>query len=73
MRDIQNYLDSLIATGKVPQSLLFVESDGSHANEFARRLSSEIRERDNQVKLLTDSQHKPGWWVKFTSWFLGTR
>lgn len=32
-------------------------------------LESKLEERDNQVKLLTDSQHKPGWWAKFSSWF----
>ena len=37
--------------------------------ELIKHLTAEIRERDSQVKLLTDSQHKPGWWVKFSSWF----
>jgi hypothetical protein len=32
-------------------------------------LESKLEERDNQVRLLTDSQHKPGWWTKFSSWF----
>jgi len=30
-----------------------------------------ISERDSHIKLLTDSQHKPGWWNRFSSWFLG--
>ena len=29
----------------------------------------DIVERDQQMKLLTDSQHKGGWWAKFSSWF----
>lgn len=29
----------------------------------------DIIERDEKMKLLTDSQHKPGWWAKFSSWF----
>jgi hypothetical protein len=29
----------------------------------------DIIERDERMKLLTDSQHKPGWWAKFSSWF----
>lgn len=37
--------------------------------ELIMHLTDEIRERDNQVKLLTNSQHKPGWWAKFSSWF----
>lgn len=32
-------------------------------------LESKLEERDNQVRLLTDRQHKPGWWAKFSSWF----
>lgn len=31
----------------------------------------EIEERDQQIKLLTDSQHKPGKWARFRKWFLG--
>ena len=36
--------------------------------ELIKHLTVEIRERDSQVKLLTDSQHKPGLWAKFSSW-----
>ena len=32
-------------------------------------LESKLEERESQIKLLTDSQHKPGWWAKFSSWF----
>lgn len=31
----------------------------------------DLAERDNSIKLLTDSQHKRGWFQKFSSWFLG--
>lgn len=24
-----------------------------------------------QIKLLTDSQHEPGWWARFTKWCAG--
>ncbi len=34
-------------------------------------LEAKLDERENTIKLLTDSQHKPGWWNKFKSWFLG--
>jgi len=27
----------------------------------------------DQIKLLTDSQHKRGWWLRFCSWFIGER
>ncbi len=28
----------------------------------------DIAEREQQIKLLTDSQHKPGWWARFKKW-----
>ncbi len=31
----------------------------------------DIAQRDQQIKLLTDSQHKPAWWRRFYSWFIG--
>jgi hypothetical protein len=38
-------------------------------NDLVKHLTTEIKERDHQLKLLTDSQHKGGWWAKFSSWF----
>jgi len=32
---------------------------------------AQLEERDNLIKLLTDSQHKAGIWRKFWSWFTG--
>lgn len=32
-------------------------------------LKSEVDDAKAQVKLLTDSQHKSGWWARFCSWF----
>ena len=32
-------------------------------------LESKLEDREQQIKLLTDSQHKGGWWAKFSSWF----
>ena len=32
-------------------------------------LRSQLEDKDNTIKLLTDSQHKRGWWAKFSSWF----
>lgn len=31
----------------------------------------DIVERDSQIKLLTDSQHKKGWLARFCAWFVG--
>ena len=33
----------------------------------------EVDSQREQIKLLTDSQHKPGWWQRFSSWFFGAR
>jgi hypothetical protein len=35
-------------------------------------LEAQLQAERQQVKLLTDSQHKPNWWTKFMSWFLGS-
>jgi excisionase family DNA binding protein len=32
-------------------------------------LESKLEDREKQILLLTDSQHKGGWWAKFSSWF----
>ena len=32
-------------------------------------LEAQLESERNQVKLLTDSQHKPKWWHRFRSWF----
>ena len=34
-------------------------------------LEARTENYESQIKLLTDSQHKRGWWVRFSSWFLG--
>jgi len=31
----------------------------------------EVDSQREQIKLLTDSQHKPSWWRRFTTWFMG--
>jgi len=32
----------------------------------------DITERDEKLKLLTDSKHKQGWWHRFGAWFIGS-
>jgi hypothetical protein len=34
-------------------------------------LESKLEERDKEIKLLTDSQHKGSWWADFKKWFFG--
>jgi hypothetical protein len=33
-------------------------------------LESQAETKDQQIKLLTDSHIRGGWWTKFSSWFL---
>jgi hypothetical protein len=33
--------------------------------------NKQLEQKTEQLKLLTDSQHKRGWFQKFTNWFLG--
>jgi hypothetical protein len=32
-------------------------------------LTEQLKEKDQQIKLLTDSQHKRGPWLQFWHWF----
>lgn len=34
-------------------------------------LESQLENQREQIKLLTDSQNKGGWWARFSSWFFG--
>lgn len=36
-------------------------------------LESKLEEREREVKLLTDSQQRQGWWARFASWFVTGR
>lgn len=42
-------------------------------NELIFHLTEELRYRDNEIKLLTDSQHKRSGWSRFWIWFTGGR
>jgi Helix-turn-helix domain len=41
------------------------------ANYRIGYLESQLENQREQIKLLTDSQHKGGWWARFSSWFFG--
>lgn len=34
-------------------------------------LQQQLEQKDQEMKLLTDSQHKNGWWSHFKKWFFG--
>lgn len=36
-------------------------------------LQAQTDSYEKEIKLLTDSQRKAGWWARFSSWFLGVR
>lgn len=36
-------------------------------------LEAQLEASHTQMKLLTDNQHKPNWWQRFCSWFLGQK
>ncbi len=36
-------------------------------------LESQLQEREKELKLLTDSQHKQGWWPRLRNWFTSDR
>lgn len=41
------------------------------AGDVIMYLRTQLEDKDTQLKLLTDGQHKAGWWVRFCSWFVG--
>ena len=49
--------------------LLSKDKDLQAASATIGYLKAQIEAQDQQLKLLTDSQHKGGWWAKFSSWF----
>lgn len=41
------------------------------AADVVTYLHEQLRDKDCQIKLLTDSEHRTGWWARFCSWFTG--
>jgi hypothetical protein len=61
---------------KTDRSALIVSSEFldrierlSRENGVLRAMLDEQRRENEQLKLLSDSQHKAGWWLRFCSWF----
>lgn len=44
-----------------------------HLSKENGALQALLTEREQQLKLLTDSQHKRAWWGRFSSWFVTGR
>jgi hypothetical protein len=62
-----------VATGADTERLwnLLKEKDAKIEALLMRNgyLQSQVETSQEAIKLLTDSQHKRGWWAKFSSWF----
>lgn len=63
-------IDQLIDIVTDLQSKLDKTNERLHGATYRNGyLESKLEEREKQILLLTDRQHKPGWWAKFSSWF----
>jgi hypothetical protein len=56
----------------VESQLKQAQTDLQGANWRNGYLESQLENHREQIKLLTDSQHKPGWWVRFKKWCAGS-
>jgi excisionase family DNA binding protein len=65
--DLTDELRKQIADLKAENVAL--QKDLQGANWRNGYLESQTEIKDQQIRLLTDSQHKIGWWAKFSSWF----
>lgn len=55
----------------VESQLKHAQADLQGANWRNGYLESQLENHREQIKLLTDSQHKPKWWHRIRSWFAG--
>ena len=53
------------------KAVLDMSSKLEAANYRVGYLEAQLVERDTQIKLLTDTQSKPGKWHQFINWFMG--
>ena len=68
--NIQNLLDELKTEREYSRALAAKLEAASHRNGY---LEAQTESYQEQIKLLTDSQHKSGWWTRFCSWFMGRK
>lgn len=70
--DISPALERLVAS--LEKKDVVIESQAHQlkaAGDVIMYLRAQLDEKETQLKLLTDSQHKKGWWTRFCSWFVG--
>jgi hypothetical protein len=56
------------AAGQIGYLKAQLESQGNYLEGQAKLLEA----KEAEIKLLTDSQHKVGWWSRFSAWFTGS-
>lgn len=67
---IQRLLELIEAERAYARSLNEKLEAANHRNGY---LEAQTEGYQDQIKLLTDSQHKRGWWARFASWFVTGR
>lgn len=61
-------VDAFIKLIESNKELLNKVESATYRNGY---LEAQLAAKDEQIKLLTDSQHKSGWWARFSGWFTG--
>ncbi len=67
---IQKLLELIDAERTYSRSLNEKLEAANHRNGY---LEAQTEGYQDQIKFLTDSQHKHGWWTRFSSWFVTGR
>jgi excisionase family DNA binding protein len=70
--NVANAVDGALIEKLISELQVKLDSRDHHlqaANYRIGYLEAQLEAERQQVKLLTDSQHKPGWWARFSSWF----
>ncbi|PZM77185.1 MAG: hypothetical protein DKT66_28510 [Candidatus Melainabacteria bacterium] len=68
--NIQRLLEVIESERSYSRSLNERLEAANHRNGYLEAQAEGFQE---QIKLLTDSQHKRGWWARFSSWFMTGR
>lgn len=73
-KDLPGTTDSVVPPVDLQALIGLLETKDRELQAAAFRngyLEAQLAERDQQIKLLTDSQYKPSWLLRFRSWFTG--
>lgn len=70
--EIESKTESITLLAITETQLRVIENQSNQlkaAGDVIMYLRSQLEDKENTIKLLTDSQHKSSWWSKFSSWF----